>query len=630
MSLFASVADLFARTEPFSALTDDERKTLLNKMTLELYAAGDVILPQGEDVHRALYVVAEGLVRLADTGTGQTVDMVGPGSDFGSYGLVQGGALPYEATAVEPTSCALVAADAFTALLRTNEAFRAHYEEDIKSYVRGLDQSRDASGAFLLFDTGVGTVLRAGAATVDAAATARDAARAMADASRDAVVVVQDGAAVGVVTEGDLVEQVLAAGADADAPVMRLVQRPPIALTADERLFDAMRTMMRHRVRRLVVTDPVSGGLVGLLDTDDVSHFRGLDPVATTERLERAASVDELAKLRADSNRRLFRLSNQGVHAEDLLDVVTEVDDQLKQRLLALVEAEVRAEAADDAPPPGGWAWLAFGAAARRETTLRAWQDNGIVYALPDGADADAVAAFYAALGERAVAALRACGYAEPEAGVTAAVAAFRQPPDAWAAAYDAWIGAADADATARAGILFDLRPIFGERDLADGLRRHVASRLAGGAGRLPAILAREATRVALPLSAFGRFDVDEDADGVRGVDLRARAIAPLVRLARAWALELAYVESAGTLERLRHVAAAGHPLADYARALVPAFKTIIELHMRPQMQAAETGATPSDRLDPDLLHRSQQNLLKEALRAIGKAQDASRKHYGV
>lgn len=629
MSLFASVADLFARTAPFSALSDDERKTLLNKMTLELYAAGDVILPQGEDVHRALYVVAEGLVRLADTGTGQTLDMVGPGSDFGSYGLVQGGALPYEATAVEATSCALVAADAFTALLRTNEAFRAHYEEDIKSYVRGMDQSRDASGAFLLFDTTVGRVLRADAVTVEASASAREAAGAMAAASRDAVVVMQDGAAVGVVTEGDLVEHVLAAGADADAPVMRLVARPPIAMTSDERLFDAMRTMMRHRVRRLVVTDPASGALVGLLDTDDVSHFRGLDPVATTERLERAQTVEELAGLRADSNRRLFRLYNQGVHSEDLLDIVTEVDDQLKQRLLTLVEAEVRREAGADAPPEGGWAWLAFGAAGRRETTLRAWQDNGIVYALPDGADPDAVAAFYAGIGERAVAALRACGYAEPEAGVTAAGAAFRQPPEAWAAAYDAWIAAADAEATARAGILFDLRPLFGAADLADRLRRHVADRLAGGAGRLPAILAREATRVAIPLSAFGRFDVD-DADGTRGVDLRARAIAPLVRLARAWALETGYVGSAGTLERLRHVAAAGHPLADYARALVPAFKTLIELHMRHQMQAAETGATPTDRLDPDLLHRSQQNLLKEAFRAIDKAQSASRKHYGV
>lgn len=626
MSLFDRIADLLARTEPFDTLTDEERQRLLQKMTLELYAPGEVILQQGEDIHRALYVVEDGLVRLADAASGQTVDMVGPGSAFGSYGLVQGGALPYEASAVEPTSCALIAAEAFTALLKANETFRAYYDEEIKRYVRAIDQTLDASGAFLLFDTTVAKVLRAEPVTAEASASVREAARAMADASRDTVVVVQDGAPVGVVTEGDLVERIVAEGGDADAPVMRLVERPPISIAADERLFDAMRTMMRHRVRRLVVTDPETSALRGLLTTEDVGHFRGLDPVATTERVERAQSVDELAALRADSNRRLFRLYSQGVHSDDLLDIVTEVDDQIKHRLLALVEAEVRAEMGDAAPPEDRWTWLTFGAAARRETTLRAWQDNGIVYQPAGESDA----AFYEALGTRAVAALDRCGYAEPEAGVTAAGEAFRQPLEAWAAAYDAWIDAADGEATARAGVLFDLRPLYGDPEPARRLLDHVAARLAGGAGRLPAILAREATRIALPLTAFGRFDLDEDDDGTRGLDLRTRGVLPVVRMARAWALETGYTASASTLKRLRHVADAGHPLADHARALAPAFTTLADLHLRDQMQAAEHGATPTDRLDPDLLHRSQQNLLKESFRAIAKAQEATKRHYRI
>lgn len=626
MSLFDRIAGLLARTAPFDTLTDDERQRLLQKMTLELYAPGEVILQQGEDIHRALYVVEDGLVRLSDAGTGRTLDMVGPGSGFGSYGLVQGGALPYEATAVEPTSCALVAAESFTALLKANESFRAYYDEDIKRYVRSIDESRDASGAYQLFDTTLARVLRAEAPTVDAGATVREAAAAMAAVDGDAVVLVQDGAPVGVVTEGDLVERVLAAGGDAAGPVMRLVERPPVALRSDERLFDAMRTMMRHRIRRLVVTDAETGALRGLLTADDVSHFRGLDPVATTERLERAQSVDELAALRADANRRLYRLHNQGVHSEDLLDIVTEIDDQLKQRLFALVEAEVRERFGDAAPAPGGWSWLVFGPAGRRETALRAWQDNGIVY--DDTGDGDA-SAFYAALGERCVAALQTCGYDEPEAGVTAAQEAFRQPVAAWAAAYDAWIDATDADATGRAGVLFDLRSIYGADEPAEALRLHLDRRLAGGAGRLPAVLAREAIRITIPLSLLGRFEVDDEG-GTTGLDLRARGLQPVVRLARAWALDAGYVASSGTLDRLRAVSEAGHPLAEHARALVPVFKTLVDLHLRGQMQAAEHGAPPTDRLDPDALHRSQQTLLKEAFRTVGKAQDATRKHYGL
>lgn len=628
-SLFAGVADLFARTEPFRSLTDAERALLLQKMTVELYAAGEVVLQQGEDVHRALYVVADGLVRVSDAETGRTVDMCGEGAVFGAYGLLQGGALPYEARAVEDqTSCALVSADTFKALLASNEAFRAHYDADVKKYVRKVNDDVDAAGAFLLFDTKLEKVLRVAPAVVESTGTVQDAARAMAASDSDAVVVLQKGAPVGVVTEGDLVDRVVAAGVPFETPVMTLVERPPIALQTDERLFDAIRTMMRYRVRRLVVLDCETGALRGLLTSDDVSHYRGLDPVATTERLERAHSVAELAALRADSNRRLYRLHHQGVDAEDLLDVVTEVDDQLKQRVFALVEAELRAEAAaagETPPPADGWAWLTFGPAGRRESVLRAFQDNGIVYADPAPADAAAHAAYYARLGERAVDALRTCGYADSENGLSAAAPAFQQPLSGWKAAFARWIDAADPDASAAAGLAFDLRPLYGDDALADAIKASIRERLPARA--LAVALARDGTRVAVPLGSFNRFEIDEDG-GVAGVDVRTRAIAPVVRIARALALDSGLLDSANTFERLRQVGAGPHPLADQARALLPAFTTLVDLHLRSQMQAAEIGAPLVDVVDPEQSTRSQQNLLREALQAVRRAQDAVRTYF--
>ena len=626
-SLFSGVADLFARTEPFRSLSDAERASLLQRMTVELYAAGEVVLQQGEDVHRALYVVVDGLVRLADAETGRTVDMCGEGAQFGAYGLVQGGALPYEARAVEDqTACALVAADTFAALLASNDAFKTHFEAEVKRFVRKGDADVDAAGAFLLFDTTLARVLRVRPATVEATATVREAAQAMAASDADAVVVVQDGAPVGVVTEGDLVERVVAAGVSPETAVMALVDRPPVALRDDERLFDAIRTMMRYRIRRLVVLD-AAGALRGLLTSDDVSHYRGLDPVATTERLERAQSVGELAALRADSNRRLFRLAHQGVDAEDLLDVVSEVDDQLKQRVFCLVEATLRAEAeaaGETVPPESGWAWLTFGPAGRRESVLRAFQDNGIVYADPAPEHAAAHAAFYARLGERAVAALRECGYADSENGLSAAVEAFRQPLAVWQATYARWTDAVDPDASARASIAFDVRAIYGDDGFAETLRQTVREHLP--ARPLAAVLAREGTRVAVPLSTFSRFeidDVDTTTGRVSGVDVRGRAIAPVVRMARALAIDARFLDSANTFERLRQVGAGPHPLAETARALLPALTTLVDLHLRSQMQAAEIGAPLTDLVDPEQSNRSQQNLLREALQTVKKAQAA-------
>ncbi|WP_420456937.1 DUF294 nucleotidyltransferase-like domain-containing protein [Rubrivirga sp.] len=625
-SLSAQIAELLAETEPFDVLSDDERQSLLQKMTLELYAPGEVILQQGDDIHRALYVITEGLVRLAEAESGRTVEMAGAGSHFGSYGLLQGGALPYEARAAEQTSCALIAAESFQHLIETNEAFRAYFEADIKRYVRTLDEDIDASGAFLLFDTTLGSVLRADPPTVEVDGTVRQAAQVMAASDADSVVIVQGDVPVGVVTEGDLVERVLAAGASADGPAMGLVERPPIALRTDERLYDAMRTMMRERIRRVVVVDADGGALRGLLTAEDVSHYRGLDPVATTERLERAQSVAELAALRADSNRRLYRLYHQGVHSEDLLDLVTEIDDQLKRRVLTTVERDLRDELGPDAYD-GPWAWLTFGAAGRRESVLRAWQDNGLVYADPDPADADRARAYYERLASRVVEALRECGYGDPENGIDASHQAFRQPLSKWQAAFDAWASGTDADASARAALCFDLRALYGDTELADALCSTIAGHLPNP--RLSKIMAREGTRLDLPLSTFGRIEVEE-VGGRTGLDLRTRAIQPVVRLARALALDADYLGSANTFDRLRHVGQSGHALAAQAKALVPPFTTLVDIHLREQMQSAERGQTPTDLVDPDGMHKSQQNLLKETLKSVQAAQAAVRKHYGL
>ena len=625
-SFSAQIAELLAGTEPFDILSDEERQSLLQKMTLEMYAPGEVILQQGDDIHRALYVVAEGLVRLEEAETGRTVDMAGAGAQFGSYGLLQGGALPYEARAVEQTSCALIAADSFQRLVEDNETFKAYFDADIKRYVRTLDEDIDASGAFLLFDTTLGGVLRAEPPTVDVGGTVRDAAEVMSRSDSDSVVLVQDGVPVGLVTEGDLVERVLAAGGDPGGPAMALVERPPIALRTDERLYDAMRTMMRERIRRIVVVDGETGALRGLLTAEDVSHFRGLDPVATTERLERAQSVEELAALRADSNRRLYRLYHQCVHSEDLLDLVTEIDDQLKRRVMTTVERDLRDELGGEAYD-GPWAWLAFGAAGRRESVLKAWQDNGLVYADPDPADADRAAAYYERLATRVVAALRECGYGDPENGVDASHAAFRQPVSQWRAAYDAWASGQDAGATARGSLCFDLRALYGDTELGDALCQAIQARLPND--RLSRILAREGTQTDLPLSTFGRVEVEE-VGGRTGLDLRSRVIQPVVQMARALALDVGYLASGNTFDRLRHVATTEHPLRAQAKALVPPFTTLVDLHLREQMQEAERGGQPNDLIDPDAMHKSQQNLLKETLKSVQSAQAAVRKHYGL
>ena len=627
-SITERLAAVLEKTAPFDHLSPAERRDLIGDMTLEIYEPGEVILEQGSDIHRALYVVESGLIRLYDDEQNRLINMVGEGSIFGSYGLLQGGILPYEAKAVEPTVCALLSAAHFQHLYKNDQTFAAYFDEDLKQYVRTLDTEMDASGAFLLFDTSISNVIYREALTVGPEATVREAAKLMRDHEGDTVLIMQDGSAMGLITEGDIVNDIVAPGSSFDTPVMDLVQRPPITLRASDPLFDAVRVMMEYRIRRVVITNDKDGAqpIAGVVSAEDIAHFRGLDPVATVERLEKARSVKELATIRGESNRRLFRLYQQGVQSEPLLSVIAEMDDQLKARLLHLIEEELiteRPDAAVDLP----WAWLAFGAPGRREAALFTSQANGLVYGDPKDEDqAERAAKWFGLLAKRAVEALTQCGIEPSDKGIIASEDAFCQPLSQWAAAYAQWIEGSDPSATLRAAVCFDLRTLYGDIDLVDQLRRAIRARL-DGARRFLAILMRGATKNRPPLSFFGRFELERD-EGDEGLNLRERGLDPIVDMARVLALESGFLRSTSTFDRLRHLRDSLPDLEREEKALLGAFATLSDMHLRAQMQAAETGEFPSDLIDPNELHRSQQNLLKETFKKVDKVQQSLQNRY--
>lgn len=75
---------------------------------------------------------------------------------------------------------------------------------------------------------------------------------------------------VGIVTDRDIVVEVVAAGVNADALKVGDIMGPEVATVREsEGLFEALRYMRDKGVRRMPVVDS-SGGLVGILTLDDL------------------------------------------------------------------------------------------------------------------------------------------------------------------------------------------------------------------------------------------------------------------------------------------------------------------------------------------------------------------------
>lgn len=102
------------------------------------------------------------------------------------------------------------------------------------------------------------------------AATVFDAVRAMADHRVGAVPVVAEMAIVGMFTERDLLNRVIAQGLDPRAVTLQEVMTPnPTSIRADQTLVAALDVLIENRFRHLPVVD-AAGVLVGVMSCRDV------------------------------------------------------------------------------------------------------------------------------------------------------------------------------------------------------------------------------------------------------------------------------------------------------------------------------------------------------------------------
>lgn len=104
--------------------------------------------------------------------------------------------------------------------------------------------------------------------TIGTGATLADAARLMDRRSVGALVVIDGGRPVGIVTDRDLVVRGLARQLPGDACVKRVMTPDPVTLPADADVRQAFSVFYRQPFRRLPLVE--EGRMVGLLSVDDL------------------------------------------------------------------------------------------------------------------------------------------------------------------------------------------------------------------------------------------------------------------------------------------------------------------------------------------------------------------------
>jgi CBS domain-containing protein len=273
-----------------------------------------------------------------------------------------------------------------------------------------------------------------------------------------------------------------------------------------------------------------------------------------------------------------------------------------------------RAEA-DLGPPPTPYAWIVFGSEGRLEQALLTDQDNALVY----GAASPEAERYFAALAERVVGDLIAARFPPCRGGFMATN--WCRPLEQWQRQFRGWLEAPQPRALVEAANFFDFRGVYGKLSL-EPLQDVLAD--AGREQIFLAHLARAALGFAPPLGLFRHI---RQEDG--GVDLKKGGLIPIVSLARLHALQ-AGSRARPTLERLAAAATAGTLSHSGAATLAEAFRFLLRLRLRTQLQALRAGQPPDNHVRLETLTSLERRHLKETFVAIGEMQQATALRYAV
>ncbi|MEW6693438.1 putative nucleotidyltransferase substrate binding domain protein [Tepidimonas thermarum] len=440
-------------------------------------------------------------------------------------------------------------------------------------------------------------------------------ARIMREQRVSSVLVGRDGIPLGLVTDRDLRNRVLAEGRDPAQPIMAIATTTLHTVDIGDHAFDALLLMARLNIHHVPVMD--GPRVAGVITSTDVQQQQSNSAVYLAGAIYRQDTVDGLVATaaRIGALQRQLAAAHASPHATGRL--VSAMTDALTSRLLQLAEARF-------GPPPVPYAWVAAGSQGRNEQTAKSDQDNCLV--LDDGYDPAQHGDYFEALARFVCDGLNACGYVYCPGEMMAMTDAWRQPHARWREYFHQWIERPEPKALMLTCVFFDQRFVYGERALLESLRAEVLRRTPGQRIFLAHMVSNALTHQP-PLGWLGGIHTIRSGEHEGTVDLKHSGIVPIIDLARIYALA-GGITAVSTRERLQAAASSGEITAARARDLIDALDFLSGLRIEHQARLMAEGRPADNYLHLQELSELERRHLKDAFAVVKDLQGVLEKRY--
>jgi len=425
------------------------------------------------------------------------------------------------------------------------------------------------------------------------------------------LVVCEAGRPMGIITDRDLRNKVVALGLDPGSLIVSAVMTCPlVSITENEFLFEALHRISRHGIHRIVVIGN-DGSLIGIITDSDILRLQSNSPQRLVRRIEEAQTVADLKELHQQVQELVTHLIGTGVPVKELVRLIAHLNDQILIRLITILRSGPFSDLTDR------FAFLVLGSEGRGEQTLTTDQDNALVYADDlTPSELQRLVTF----SEELISAVIEIGIPPCSGGIMANNAVWRMPLSGWKQVLDGWFGLPTPENILKVGMVADLRALTGDRGLEQELRHHITGRLKKNDMYLGHMLSN-LLRFRVPLGWFGRIQTEKGS--YKGqLDLKKAGIFSITEGVKILALYEG-VQGGGTEERLHWLMEAkviDHRDGDDLQA---AFYALVFFRLKSQVEAIREGRIPDNRVAHDRLNGMEQARLQVALERVRSFQES-------
>lgn len=602
------IRDFLASIPPFDRLPMSLVETLTHESSIRYIRRGMPMPPENVKRDR-LYIIRKGVISL-NSYKGKLLGKLSDG-DICTVFCMDEAHDKFNILVEEDTLVYSIPCDTLNEIIVDHPSVSAFIQRTASQRLSDavVTMKMEASMSSSLMNTEAGDIMHSPVAAIEVGSSIFDAASSMAEKGISSLMITNAESPVGIITDRDITKRCVAAKISPEEPVDQIMTTKMLSVTRDSTAYDALMIMTRKHIHHLPVID--NDRLSGIITITDLMRQEGKNSAYLTSAIRKANSITELQEHSSMISQLQVQLVKQGGTSEHVGKGVTAITSAITRRLIELAEAKL-------GPAPVPYAWVAAGSQARREQTSHTDQDNGLIISndlMPEDKP------WFESLARFVCDGLAECGFIYCPGDVMAINPKWCQTQDVWKEYFQQWINVPKPKALMYSSIFFDLRTIYGDRALLEDLRTDVLEQTQKATLFL-AHLTSNAVKLKPPLGFFRDFVLVHDGEHNDTLDLKHNGIAPIVDLARIYALSEG-IREVNTVERLKQAAGTPSLSEEGSANLLDALMFIGTLRIKHQADQINNNIPADNFMMPVAISKLEREHLKDAFKVIQTMQSS-------